>query len=301
VQLEAFCPYPFTRVRVTAEGDLSFCGHQTTFLGNILQQNFDEIWFSETADAVREATRGGVLHSCCGAGGCPYRNVMSLKPKKVGYGEYPSVLEIEMSVEPNIKIFERLVHLMPSLGQIDVRGAEPFMNNRLVALLDHLRYDQHSHRIHLIVTTSCVLDEVQRTRYIRRVPSSTTICRLDAASPSIFRLFHPDQSFDKTVEGYRTLCSVTGRGRQIVVIRNRLNEHNLHEAVPLVSLCYKMGADQIEFEPDDGPAGPTKENCGIFKRTEAMVREEGWRLKARCVILKPLDNGLMDELVKLTL
>jgi MoaA/NifB/PqqE/SkfB family radical SAM enzyme len=300
VQLEAFCAYPFTRVRVTAEGEISFCGYQTQFLGNILKQNFDDIWFNETADEVRDSTRGGVLHERCGTVGCPYRNLVGLKPKKFGYGEYPSTLEIELGEIPNEKIYGRLVHLMPSLGQIDVRGAEPFEQGRLEGLLDHLRFDAHKH-IRFVVTTSTPLDEVQRTRYVRRVPDSMTVCRLDAASSSIFQIIHPNRSFEKTLDAYHKLCEVRSRGRQVVAIRNRVNVNNLREAPVLVELCYKLGADLIEFEPDEGPLGPTLENCGEFQQAERFIREEGWRLKVGCVILKPLDNGLTDELVKLTL
>ena len=58
----AFCEYPFNRIRLTAEGNLSFCcfmrpdplkQESDAYIGNVLEKTFDEIWFGAEAEAIR--------------------------------------------------------------------------------------------------------------------------------------------------------------------------------------------------------------------------------------------------------
>ena len=52
--IKAFCDMPFTRARVTCEGNVAMCcfmrpdplkEERDAYLGNLLENTFDEIWF----------------------------------------------------------------------------------------------------------------------------------------------------------------------------------------------------------------------------------------------------------------
>jgi hypothetical protein len=106
MNIDAFCEYPFGRVRVTAEGWVSFCcfmrpnpkdAHQDVYIGNVLEKTFDEIWFGEAAEAVRVSTAEGKLHKRCQRPGCPFSSAATPFPSKhIIYNEYPTFLEIDL-------------------------------------------------------------------------------------------------------------------------------------------------------------------------------------------------------------
>ena len=72
MDLEAFCAYPFQRARVTCEGNVAMCcfmrpdplkSESEAYIGNVLNNSFDEIWFGEVAESIRKDTLAGKLHS----------------------------------------------------------------------------------------------------------------------------------------------------------------------------------------------------------------------------------------------
>lgn len=104
--VESFCSFPFNRVRVTAEGNISFCcfmrpdplqSESDAYIGNVLEKPFDEIWYSALADEIRIATLDGNLHKKCQCPGCPYLPLKKPYPlQNVVYNEYPTFLEIDL-------------------------------------------------------------------------------------------------------------------------------------------------------------------------------------------------------------
>ena len=61
MELDAYCPFPWTRARITSEGKLAMCCFmrddadrpaREAYLGNVLDQNFDAVWFSDLAQFV---------------------------------------------------------------------------------------------------------------------------------------------------------------------------------------------------------------------------------------------------------
>ena len=82
--VNAFCSYPFQRLKVTCEGDVTMCCfQQRKCLGNILKRSLEDIWFSPLAEAIRKETIEGRLHPKCQIKSCPFFQRGNLEIKEV--------------------------------------------------------------------------------------------------------------------------------------------------------------------------------------------------------------------------
>ena len=104
--IEAFCEYPFSRVRLTCEGNVAFCcfmrpdpdpdefkEKQPAYIGNVLEDSFDNIWFGEKAEEIREFTHKGKLHPMCQCPGCPILPLKTPYPNEhIVFNEHPNFL-----------------------------------------------------------------------------------------------------------------------------------------------------------------------------------------------------------------
>jgi molybdenum cofactor biosynthesis enzyme MoaA len=347
MELEAFCEYPFNRVRVTAMGNVAMCCFQrqdplsaeTAYIGNLLEKSFDEIWFGEIAEEIRHATLEGNLHKKCCVPGCPYLPQAARRPKKVIYNEYPTFLEIDLpnthcnvggenpseknpacimcerAGPPSVfiketdhlkEILPSLVNLMPNLHQIHIQGiAEPFYKDLLFHMLDILRFDSYKDKITISTTTNGTLFKPSvRQAYLDRVPHSITNFSIDAATPETFKKIRIFDCFDKVLENLYDFSKERVRKRQFIRICNNINIYNVHEVVGMVHIAHKANAEYVEFNPTDGfnvPILVNEGNCGLFKKAQLDIIEECKKLRVPYNFIRPLDLGLTDNLVQITL
>ena len=66
-----FCHRPFTSVYLATEGEVWPCGWMHFVMGNLYEQNLDEIWSSEAAQKARESILNGSF-AFCRAISCPF-------------------------------------------------------------------------------------------------------------------------------------------------------------------------------------------------------------------------------------
>lgn len=351
--VDAFCEFPFVRCRVTCEGWASFCcfmrpdplrPEADAYLGNVLDNTFDEVWFGEAAEAVRRSTLAGDLHERCRCPGCP----VAVRPKpypasEVVYNEYPAFLEIDLpnthcnvgGLRPNadtspacvmcerasplfkpernrlFEVLDRIKHIVPNLAQIHVQGiAEPFYQTReggflLFEVLDALNFDAHAQQITLSITTNGTLFKRSvREEYLRRVPHSITNFSIDAASRETYKGIRILDCLDKVLENLYAFASERVPPRQFLNIYNNINVMNVHEVVGMVAVAAKARADCIEFNPTNGfnhKILVNEDNCGRFAKAQRDIVEECARLNVPHRFLRPLDLGLTEQLVQITL
>ena len=298
--IEAFCEFPFNRVKVTCEGNVSMCCFQRpdplkpesdAYIGNVLEQSFDEIWFSDLAEDIREKTIAGELHKKCQCPGCPILALNKPYPKKnITYNEYPNFLEIDLpnthcnvgGVNPHPvnspacimcersapwfrpeknqlqAVLTRLQCVVPNLYQIHIQGiAEPFYQTRngflLFEVMDWLDFDKYAEKITISVTTNAtLLKESVRSQYLKRAPHSITNFSIDAATPETFKAIRIFDCFDKVLENMYAFDKERVRERQFLRIHNNLNTMNIHEVVGMVHIAHKARAEYVEFNPTDG-------------------------------------------------
>ena len=327
---ETFCEYPFTRVRITSEGWCSFCCFMRpdpeqkegeAYIGNVLDKNFDEVWFGPIAEEIRKSTLENKLHQKCQCPGCPVMAMNQPYPKKKFiYNEYPTFLEIDLpnthcnigGLNPNpitspacimcersspffkpeqnrlFEVLARIKHIVPNLQGMHIQGiAEPFYITRkdgylLFEALDLLEYDKYSNQITLSLTTNGTLfNKSVRQEYLRRVPNSITNFSIDAATPETFKKIRIFDCFNKVLENLYAFGSERNRDRQFLRIHNNINTMNVHEVVGMVRIAHKANVNYLEFNPTNG-----------FNR-DILVDEDN------CGLFAKAESEIMQECKKL--
>ncbi len=353
MKVNAFCEFPFNRVRLTSEGQVSFCcfmrpdplrSEEDAYIGNVLENTFDEIWFGSKAESIREETLAGRLHAKCNCPGCPFQSMNVPYPtKEVTFNEYPNFLEIDLpnthcnvgGLRPNantspacvmceraspnfrpennhlFEVLDRIKHIVPNLHQIHVQGiAEPFYQTReegylLFDVLDTLNFDAFNDKITLSVTTNATLFKSSvRSEYLRRVPRSITNFSIDASTPETFKNIRIFDCFDKVIENLYAFSSERVRERQFIRIHANVNIMNVREVVGLVPIAANAKAEYLELNPTNGfnyKILVNESNCGLFAKAQQDVIEECNKLGVPYNFIRPLDLGLSEKLIQLTL
>jgi MoaA/NifB/PqqE/SkfB family radical SAM enzyme len=227
---------------------------EDAYIGNVLKNTFDEVWFSPAAEEVRKETLEGRLHKKCQCPGCPIVAMKAPYPKMdIVYNEYPTFLEIDLpnthcnvgGLRPDpvlspacimcersaphfrpeknhlFEVMERIKHIVPNLQGLHIQGiAEPFYVTRedgylLFDVLDILEFDKYANQITLSLTTNGTLFKKSvRQEYLRRAPNSITNFSIDAATPETFKAIRIFDCFEKVLENLYAFSSERARGRQ---------------------------------------------------------------------------------------
>lgn len=350
---DAYCEFPFNRLRITCEGNVSFCcfmrpdplyPEKNAYIGNVLEQTFDEIWFGEIAENIRKEVIEGNLHEKCKCPGCPYLPLKKPYPiHNFVYNEYPNFLEIDLpnthcnvgGLNPDpekspacimcerngpafrpeenhlFEVLHRIKHIVPNLYQIHVQGiAEPFYQTRkdgflLFEVLDILEFDKHNQQITLSITTNATLLRKEvRKQYLERAPHSITNFSIDAATPETFKAIRIFDCFDKVLENMYAFDKERIRERQFLRTHNNINTMNVHEVVQMCRIAHKARAEYVEFNPTNGFNHlilVNEKNCGLFAKAQQDIIEECARLRQPVNFIRPLDLGLTNNLVQITL
>lgn len=347
MELNAFCEFPWTRARITSEGKVAMCCFQrqdplnseSAYIGNLLDNTFEEIWFSELADDIRASTMEGKLHKRCQVPGCPYLQMKTpYYAKKVVYDAFPTFLELDLPnthcnvglEKPNAEhpacimceraggpdvfkpetnrlqeVLPKLIHIVQNLKQIHIQGiAEPFYKGLFFEILDALQFDRFADKITISTTTNGTLFKPQvRQDYLRRVPHSITNFSIDAATPETFQKIRILPVFDKVLENLYAFSAERVRNRQFLRIHNNLNIHNVHEVMGMVAIAHKANVEYVEFNPTDGfntEILVSEKNCGLFKKAQEDIIDECKRLKVPVNFIRPLDMGMTDRLIQIS-
>jgi MoaA/NifB/PqqE/SkfB family radical SAM enzyme len=313
---------------------------ESPYIGNLLEKSFDDIWFGEEAELIRRETSEGILSKKCQMPGCPYfTSQKPYKTQKVIYNEYPYFLEIDLpnthcnvggenpSTEnpacimceraggPGIfrpetdhlaQVIPKLVNIVPNLQQIHIQGiSEPFYKDLIFHVLDWLNYDAHREQITISTTTNATLLKPSvRNRYLSRCPHSITNFSIDAATPETFKKIRIFDCFDKVLENLYAFNKERVRTRQFLRVCNNLNTLNLSEAVAMVQIAANADAEYVEFNPTDGfnqGILVNERNCGLFRKAQDDIIAECKRLKQPYNFIRPLDLGMTDRLIQITL
>ena len=317
---------------------------EDAYIGNVLENNFDEIWYGEQAEAIRDSTHEGILHPKCQCPGCPFQAMNAPYPtQQITYNEYPNFLEIDLpnthcnvgGLNPDpvtspacimcerasplfkpeknhlFEVLDRIKHIMPNLHQIHIQGiAEPFYQTReegylLFDVLDALDFDKYADKITVSVTTNGTLFKKSvREEYLKRIPHSITNFSIDASTPETFKRIRIFDCFEKVLENLYNFSKERVRPRQFIRIHCNVNTMNVHEIVGLVKISHNAKVEFLELNSTNGfnhKILVNENNCGIFAKAQQDVIDECERLGVPYNFIRPLDLGLTNKLVQITL
>ena len=263
-------------------------------LGNIIDTPFDEIWFGDRIEEVRESCLKSQVHLLCQCSGCPHLKQRNLK--KIEFDHYPSVLKLEIGskLDSLQQILSNLRRLVPYLSEIHISGGEPFWKNLVFRIVDDLKIDQYQHQIHVFVETTAInLKSYKIARWLD-IPHQTIICNLDASTAKTYAKIKTFPVFERVVRSLEEFSSKKVVGRQFLHLRFGLNPSNLMEAIEMLHLAKRLKADKTFFYPSTGVVN--FENCGKFRRAELDLLEESKILKVD-IMVSTLDMGLTEQLI----
>lgn len=312
--MEAFCNFPFQRMKVDPEGDVTMCCfHERKCLGNILDLGFEGVWNGELAKRIREVTLKNKLHSTCANSTCPYiskqKHLSKIKKPFEDYG-YPIQLEIDLPTQhcniggenpstdqPACLMCERFWNFKRQEDRLDevcalikpqisrfiwvhIQGvAEPFWKDRIFELIDKLGIWEHRENIQVTTTTNGTILTDARIERWYELPFNVTTFSIDAASPGTYKLLRRVDLYDRVIENLKKCCAKRGP-RQSVHIHNNINILNIKDVVGMVEVAAEAGVNSLDFNPTYAVPGicVNESNLHLFRKAETRIIEASKRL-----------------------
>jgi len=328
MEVEAFCDRPFTRMKVTPEGDVSVCCFQNrNTIGNLLEDSFEEVWTGLKARSIRDSTADGKLHRTCITDNCPFVTV-DLDSRNISYGKYPSMIEFDLPTQhcniggenpsadtPACLMCERSTHFVRQKDRLDevceivkpyvkylnhvhIQGvSEPFWKNRIFELTDLLDLYSYKDQLSLSSTTNAtILTEEKRSRFLE-YPSSYLTFSLDASTPGTYRILRVWDAYDNVIENLMAYSAERTKENQQIIIHNNINLININEVVGMVEVAADCGSDKLEFNPTYAVETicVNESNAKLFKKAEDEIKAAAERLKVDVTFVRPLDLNLCQE------
>lgn len=303
--VNAWCHLPFERVKINSEGQLNFCCHMgTKFIGNVLEKPFEDIWFSNDAENVRDELRKGIFHHMCDTQECTMRYIPTRKRMnqfQVLSTGYPMHLELDLHgshcnfggknptpetacimcprsrpdfhkhleahPDKTAEIVQKVKHITPYLREINILGiAEPFWEDKIFDVLEEFDLEKHKNVSVWSTSNGSVFNSETRAKFAKIANSSTLDFSIDAASPETFLKIRKQKNFHRVCENIRAWCEERPPNKHVVNIHNNINLLNLHEVPEMVMLAKELGIDVLKLLPTHG--------CGNKELKDITVNAE---------------------------
>lgn len=323
MKTKAFCSFPFHRLRVNSNGECGFCCFQDVkVIGNLFESNVEEVWFSETAKAIREETLKGRLHAKCNSDACPFFKNKS--PFEFYHKQFPTLLELYLpnthcniggtSPKPNTacmmcaranvdfvpdadrtnEICERLKSIKEHFSTIHVQGwAEPFWKDKIFEVVKLLNPDLQTTKITTVTNGTVWNKENRIERWLDLYPKSWVGVSLDAGTPETFKKIRKVDLYHKVIESINKFTNLRKEG-QAIRIQNNINMFNINEVEEMVVVAAKTNVDSINFTPTF-PEAQVKdsnvvcqENVDSFKKAEQIILETADKLNVQVGFARPM-------------
>jgi len=249
-----FCLHPFRRLKIDAYGGVTHCCYQTPSLGNILEQDFRDIWEGELNQEIRDVIMDGKLHRKC-RGGCPFNDAELLSSKGFNRsGRFPlAALEIDFPASHcNIggenpspenpacimccrdqegfmeglplsrfdEVLDKIKPMMPDLEEIAIIGnAEPFWKDAIFKAFDKIDYIAYRKSCRFwTYTNGTSFGEQTMKEYMKYVKTSCLNFSIDAATPETYvkiRRLDLYETIKENIKRYSS-CRTTSQRRRNV-------------------------------------------------------------------------------------
>jgi MoaA/NifB/PqqE/SkfB family radical SAM enzyme len=292
--IRAYCSLPFTRAKIGPEGNVCFCCHQSPegVLGNLFEESFEDLWFSDKAEDVRKSVTSAAIHPVCNTLECPFQYTdieAETQPMNVRATGYPDHLEFDLHgshcnfgglrptpdtacifcprAKPNYhehldkypdrtdEIIDKIKHITRYLRIINISGiSEPFWKDKIFDVLERLG---HTKDIQIITTTNAsVFDRNRQRRFLEMVDHSEICFSVDAATAKTYKRLRQHNFFDRVCSYIKSWCEMRGDPEKHQVnLHNNINMWNVHEVEDMVLLCKELGVERLILLPTHDCAG----------------------------------------------
>lgn len=320
-RVHAFCALPFIRAKVSADGNLNMCCHQSdsSYLGNLFEDAFEDLWFSNLAESIRDNTRRGLLHEVCNTTECPFKyqnRQASMMDQFANANGYPTELEFDLhgshcnfgGLNPTVdtacimcprsrpgfqsyldanpdrtdELIEKVRHIVPKLKMINVLGiAEPFWKDKIFYVLERLNFESHKNRIEIWTTSNAsVFNSTRQKRFSELVNRSDIHFSIDAATPETFKAIRRSDLFSNVCDNIRSWCQERDR----VKTEGRQHIVRLHNNINTLNVHEVVPMVRLakEMGVDILTLLPTH-NCGGSHAdlNQILVSQENWQVFAK--------------------
>jgi hypothetical protein len=334
VEKEPYCARPFFMVRITCDGNVWVCCWQRLVpIGNLLERDFDAIWWGDEVASVRAAISRGQMHETCArvALDCPYAYEPLHPSSREAPLPYPNYIELDLpnyhcniggprpteknpaclmcersagdypfdKVDHFPTLLPKLRHLVPHLHRIHVQGvAEALWHNYFFRVLDLIDFDRYRDSLCASTCTNGIaFNAKRRQELIRRVPRASISFSIDAASAGVYRQIRRLDAYDLVIANLMAYAREKPP-ESVLRIQNNLNRLNIHEAIGMVRTAAEARVSEIEFNPTGGfrtEIVVNEEWAATFKATQELITAEAKRLGVKVIFTRPLDLGLTAQ------
>ena len=278
MDINAFCAYPFQRLKFSSDGYVTMCCFQTRkCLGNILKQKFEDIWFGSLAQEIRNETIQGRLHAKCQQPTCPFFHSHHLETETFVQKQYPTQFEIDLPMQHcNVggenpdednpacimcerhrvfekqedkldQICEKIKKYVRFLDAIHIQGvSEPFWKNRIFEIIEILDIKPYKNKLRISTTTNgTLLNSKCRARFLK-LPLSSLTWSIDASTPETFKSLRRWNSYSSVVNNLKNYAKER-TPEQHLRIHNNINLININDVEGMVELAAETKVDCLEF------------------------------------------------------
>lgn len=223
--MKTYCPLPFLRMKIEANGEYSSCCHQGIFYGNLLNDNLtlEEAFKSKNTVEVKNSVLGSKLHFSCNNTKCPVFFTSLNKNIPVELSKYPAQIELSlpstwcnigglnptpdtacimcprssmryMNSQPKEdytdQLLEKIKPAIPTIKSLSILGiSEPFWKGKVFDVLDKL--DWKSHKEGKWFWTYCngsIFGDKYQDMFLNEYTSLSSIgFSIDAATPETYK------------------------------------------------------------------------------------------------------------------
>jgi MoaA/NifB/PqqE/SkfB family radical SAM enzyme len=337
--VKTFCALPFTRIKVTCEGDVTFCCFQERkCLGNLLKDTFEDIWNSDLANEIRRDTLNNKLHSTCSMlKCCPFAHMkadeLAAQAKEYNVRAVPTELEIDLPsqhcnigglkpteknpacvmCERNLRfesqkdklqeVCRRLKPYAFNFNLVHIQGvAEAFWKDKLFQIATWLGIDERKDRVAISTTTNGTVLTDSRIERFLEYPKSSLTFSLDAATPETYKLIRRLPLFEKIMQQAKKY-NEKRTPSQVARVHNNINLLNIHEVVDMVRIAAELGMDEVEFNPTCNVPLITLDNFNVelFRDAQKKIEDASTKYPIKVNFLRKLDLDFdKPELVQIS-
>lgn len=335
IKRNAFCNYPFQRLKIDPEGNCAFCCFQRRkSLGNILESSLEEVWNNPIAKQIRKETLEGKLHTSCAIESCPFYWQKELKEIQFLEYDFPVQFEIDLpnthcniggtsptpdtaclmceranpKFKPHVdridEVCEKIKPFMKFANGVHIQGvAEPFWKDRIFEIIDMAGIEPYKEKITISTTTNGTILSDKRIEKWLSYPNTCITFSLDSATPETYKKIRKLDAYHAVVKSLMKIAE-RRKGLQGLFIHNNINMINILEVKGMVELAAKAKVNEINFNPTYNLEGLviSDQNAHIFKKAESEIIETAKRLNVQIAFVRNMTlNYNTENLVQLKL